>query len=450
MVFPADFVWGTATSAYQIEGGWDADGKYPSIWDTFCRRPGAVARGESGDLACNHYHRWNEDLELLTFLGVKAYRFSTSWSRILPAGTGDVNRPGLDFYDRLVDGLLERGIEPWLTLYHWDLPEALQAQGGWLNSLSPAWFTHYTQVVVDRLGDRVKHWITFNEPQVFIHSGYALGDHAPGLKENLPETLLAAQHVLLAHGRSCQEIRSRARITPLIGWAPAGRAYTPVDSNPENCEAARDRTFTVQDDTVFNDVWWSDPVLLGHYPESGLRRYGKAVPPHGAHDLETMCQPLDFYAVNYYFSWNRVRMGSCGPEEVPFPEGFPRTLMDWPVTPEVLYYGPLWLHQRYGKPLVISENGLSLPDWVSQDGRVHDPQRVDYLKRHLRELERVLADGIPVIGYFHWSLMDNFEWNSGYKHRFGLIHVDFPTGTRTPKDSADWFRTVLATNGCTL
>jgi beta-glucosidase len=450
MAFPPDFVWGTATSAYQIEGAWDEDGKGPSIWDGFCRRPGAVVRQETGDRACDHYHRWREDLDLLDFLGVDAYRFSVAWSRVLPMGTGEVNRAGLDFYDRLVDGLVSLGIEPWLTLYHWDLPQALQDRGGWSSPESPLWFASYARAVVDRLGDRVSHWMTFNEPQVFVHFGHALREHPPALGAPITDVLKAAHNVLLAHGFACQEIRSRAKRPPRIGWAPAGRVYTPASEDPSDEAAARVRTLTVQDDSVFNDVWWSDPVFLGHYPESGLQRFGADLPRFDPKDMETIRQPLDFYAVNYYFAWSRVRHGSVGPEEVPFPAGHPRTLCDWPVTPEILYWAPKWLHERYGTPLVITENGLSLPDWVATDGKVYDPQRVDYLRRHLLELRRTVADGIPVLGYFHWSLLDNFEWSHGYKHRFGLVHVDQTSGVRTVKESAHWFKTVIASNGETL
>lgn len=449
MSFKSDFIWGAAASSYQIEGAWNEDGKGLSVWDMMTRQKGRVWEDHTGDVACDHYHRYREDVALMAEIGIHAYRFSIAWPRVLPRGTGPVNAAGMGFYDRLVDELLAKNIQPWATLFHWDYPYDLFLRGGWLNPDSPKWFADYTAVVADRLSDRVTHWMTLNEPQCFIGLGH-LGrehPHAPGLKLGMEETLLAAHHCLLAHGLGVQVLRARAKKKPIIGWAPVGKVCYPATSAPEDVEAARRATFAVDGNNCWSNSWFADPCVLGHYPEEGLQAYGKAVPAFTTADMENICQPLDFYGVNIY-SGVPVKAGAGGsPELIPFPEGYPHTHCTWKVAPESLYWGPRFLAERYKLPVVITENGMSNSDVVSLDGRVHDPQRIDFLNRYLLALRRAVADGVAVRGYFHWSIMDNFEWAEGYKHRFGLIHIDYQTQKRTLKDSAYWYRDVIKTNG---
>lgn len=442
--FPKDFIWGTASSAYQIEGAAETDGRGPSIWDAYCKTPGRVFGGHTGDVACDHYHRYPEDVAIMKSMGVRAYRFSTSWSRILPEGTGRVNEKGLAFYDRLVDALLAAGIEPWLTLFHWDLPLALHHRGGWTNRDIAEWAGEFAAVVVDRLSDRVTRWMTINEPQIFVGHGYCEGSHPPG-KAMVVDQLAAAHNAMRAHGRMAQVIRSRAKKTPNVGWAPVGRTMIPHSESPADIEAARQLMFSVTQPAFFNNTWFSDPAILGAYPEDGLRVFGSQAPDVRPGDMELIKQPLDFYGANIY-SGERVRAGADGtPEIVPFGPGHPQTAIRWWVAPDALRWGPRFLWERYRLPIAITENGLSGMDWVAEDGRVHDAMRIDLTARFLRQLRRAMHDGAKVIGYFHWSILDNFEWAEGYKERFGLVHVDFSTLKRTPKDSATWYAEVMRT-----
>ena len=451
-LFPHDFTWGAASSSYQIEGAHDADGKGPSVWDTFCRKPGAIRGGHTGDVACDHYRHWRDDIAIMRDMGLHAYRLSISWPRVLPLGTGRVNAAGLAFYDELIDGLLEAGIQPWVTLFHWDYPQALQDKGGWLNPESPAWFAEYTRVMVDRLSDRVTHWITINEPQIFIGLGHGDGTHAPGLQFSLADRLLATHHALLAHGLSAQEIRARAKQPPLVGWAPCGRVEYPLTESPANIEAARRTMFAITKPDSWNNTWFADPVCLGNYPEDGLRLFGAAAPPHSSADLKTMCQPLDFYGVNIYSGDPIVADASGAPKPVPFPPGHPQTAFRWNIAPESLRWGPRFLFERYNVPIVVTENGMSNIDILETGvtNRVRDPQRIEFTRQYLLALHRAIRDGADIRGYFHWSIMDNFEWAEGYTQRFGMVHVDFNTGERTPKDSAMWYRQVIVSNGANL
>ena len=456
MSFPQDFVWGAATAAYQIEGAACEDGKGLSVWDMMCLKPGAIWEGQSGDIACDHYHRYREDVALMKQVALKAYRFSLSWPRILPEGTGSINAKGLAFYDRLVDELLAHDITPFITLFHWDYPYELFCRGGWLSSDSPQWFAQYTQVVVEKLSDRVSHWITFNEPQCFIGLGHLEGRHAPGLKLSLREGLRASHNVLLAHGKAVQTIRALAKTPAVIGYAPVGVISIPDTNQPTDIEAARQRMFTIagttdcMNNTWWNNTWWMDPIFLGRYPEDGLRLYGTSAPNVVSGDMETIKQPIDFLGVNIY-NGRETRLGQDGnPQEVPRAPGYPITAFDWPVTPSCLYWGPKFLYERYQKPIYITENGMSNRDVVSLDGKVHDPQRIDFLHRYLLELEKAISENIDIRGYFVWSIMDNFEWAEGFKQRFGLIHVDCSTQQRILKDSAHWYRQVIATNGACL
>lgn len=445
--FPAHFTWGAAAAAYQIEGAHDADGRGPSVWDAFCQQPGAIREGHSGAVACDHYHRWAEDVALMRELGLQAYRLSIAWPRVLPQGVGPSNGRGLDFYDRLIDALLAAGITPWVTLFHWDYPLALYQRGGWLNPDSPRWFAGYVAAVVRRLGDRVQHWITHNEPQCFIGLGHATGMHAPGLRLGLGDVIPAGHHMLLAHGLAVQAIRAGSR-KPSIGIAPVGRVKLPASDSPADIEAARRSMFNGT--KHWHNAWYGDPICLGRYPEDGLAVYGPYLPPGWERDLATIAQPLDFYGVNIY-GGAYVQAGDDGREErLGNPIGGPRTAFDWPVTPEALYWGPRLLYERYQLPIVITENGLANPDWPARDGAVYDPQRIDYTARHLLALRRAIADGVDVRGYFHWSILDNFEWQEGYTKRFGLVYVDYATQQRTPKASARWYAELIAANGSSL
>ena len=451
MSFPKEFVWGAAAASYQIEGGAYDDDKGLSVWDMMCRQPGRVYGGHTGEVACDHYNRYREDVALMQEMGLMAYRLSVSWPRVLPAGTGAVNKKGLSFYDRLVDVLLEVDIVPHITLFHWDFPHELYCRGGWLNPDSQEWFAEYTAVLVDRLSDRVRHWMTLNEPQCFIGLGMLEGTHAPGDKLGLAEALRAGHHALLAHGRSVQVIRARAKIDLIVGYAPTGTPVMPQDeSDPENVEAARRAMFAVKNRNCWNISWWSDPVILGHYPEDGLSTYGADAPKVKDGDFDIMCQPLDFYGANVYNGWTIGRNEQGKFRNVGRPEGHAVCSNKWPVTPTALYWAPRFYYDRYKLPVTICENGLSCQDWVSVDGQVHDPLRIDFTTRYLREFRRAGEDGVPIKGYFHWSAFDNFEWAEGYNERFGLVYVDYQTQERILKDSARWYRTVIESNGAVL
>ncbi len=455
MSFPANFTWGAATASYQVEGARADDGKGPSIWDAFCRTPGKIWEGQSGDIACDHYHRIEEDVALMKALGLKAYRLSLSWPRIIPGGEGAVNEAGLAFYDRLINALLAAGIEPWVTLFHWDYPLALQHRGGWLNPHSPAWFEAYTRVVVDRFSDRVTNWMTLNEPQCFIGLGLDFGSHAPGYHLPLPEVLRATHHALLAHGRATCVLREHAKRPATVGWAPVGVVTMPEDEGkPADVEAARAEMFAVPGNNwtrLWNNSLWGDPVVFGRYPDEAYRNFGDALPCPPAADLALISTPIDFYGANIYNGQTYRATPAGGAEKAETDEdGFPHSLFYWKRKERSLYWGPRYLAERYKLPIVITENGMSCHDWVDLEGDVKDPQRIDFTRRYLRELRRAVADGVDVRGYFHWTLMDNFEWQEGYRQRFGLIHVDFGTLKRTPKQSYHWYREVIASNGGNL
>jgi beta-glucosidase len=450
--FPENFVWGAAAASYQIEGAWDADGKGPSTWDMFAKKPGAVLDGHDGRVAVDHYHRYPEDIALMKRLGLGAYRLSLSWPRLLPEGTGRLNEQGLAFYDRLIDGLLEAGVTPWITLFHWDYPLSLFQRGGWLNRESVEWFGEYAALVASRFSDRVSHYFTQNEPQVYIGFGHQEGQHAPGIKLPLSQMLLAGHHSLMAHGRAVQALRANAKRPISIGYAPVGMPKLPLTEQASDVELARRATFTITEKNAWNNSWWMDPVYLGHYPEQGLAFYGADAPQVRAGDLELIHQPLDFFAVNIY-QGTTVRSDSTSPfgfESVTGAVGRPSTAFNWPVTPEALLYGPRFFFERYQLPIVITENGLSSRDWVALDGRVHDEGRIDFTRRYLLAYQRAIAEGVPCLGYFHWSILDNFEWAAGYRERFGLIHVDYETQKRTPKESFAWYAEVIRTNGRSL
>lgn len=448
MGFGKDFMWGVATAAYQIEGAAYEGGKGLSVWDTFCREPGKVYRGQTGDVACDHYHLFRKDIRLMASLGVKHYRFSINWTRLKPDGTGMVNDKGAAFYSELVDCLLENGISPMVTLFHWDYPEALQEKGAWLNPDSPSWFAEFVEAVARIFGDRVKDFATLNEPQCFIGLGYGTGEHAPGFCLPARNLIRMSHHALKSHGLAVQVLRDRVKGCR-VGYAPCCSPACPASEKPADIEAARKATFAMNPDLqrwFWNVSWWSDPVMLGRYPEDGLALYGQHLPKGFEKDLPVMHQPLDWYGHNIY-QGIFVRAGLNGPELLEIPQGFPRTALDWPVTPECLYWGPKFFYERYKTPVVITENGMAGLDSISLDGQVHDPARIDYLHRYLKALRKAADEGTPIAGYFHWSFLDNFEWAQGYRERFGLVYVDYATQQRIPKDSARWYQQVMEQNG---
>lgn len=452
MGFSENFVWGAATSAYQIEGAVKEDGKGEHIWDVYVKEPGHIYGGHNGNSACDHYHRFREDVSIMKEIGIMAYRFSIDWSRVLPEGFGSVNESGIAFYDSLIDELLKNGIEPYITLHHWELPYEIYKRGGWMNPQIVEWFGEYARLIAGRFSDRVTHFFTLNEPQCFVGLGYLTGDHAPGIKAPLRDTFEMAHNALKAHGRAVQMLRQYGKQRLTVGYAPTCGMCYPETEKAEDIEAARQALFAMnQDDQnwTWNVSWWSDPVLLGNYPEEGLKRYEPYLPRITDEDMKLIAEPIDVYGQNIY-NGRCIRMGRDGmPEEVKRCEGFPKTAVLWPVTPEALYWGPRFLYERYRKPIYITENGMSCHDVVSIDGKVHDPNRTDFLARYLKELKRAAGE-IDLRGYFHWSLMDNFEWEKGYSERFGLVYVDYQTQKRMKKDSAYWYQDVIRSNGAKL
>jgi len=442
--FPERFVWGTATASYQIEGAAQEDGRGPSIWDTFSHTPGKVARGETGDEACDHYHRWREDLDLIADAGFGAYRFSVAWPRIQPTGTGPANQPGLDFYRRLVDGLRDRGITPFITLYHWDLPQALEDTGGWRSRETAVRFADYAAIVAGALADPDPYWITLNEPFCSAINGYAEGRHAPGAREG-HGALAAAHHLLLGHGLAVPALRA-------AGGAGVGITLNLSPAVPATGTEA-DQAAALRQDLLLNRLF-TDPALAGRYPDGAEELWGQDsdFSFRDDDDLAAINAPLDFLGVNYYYrahvrdaprpdpgvrSANEIGVARANPSDVD------RTQLGWPIEPVGLYETLAELRQRYPDlpPIYITENGVAWPD----EAGVADQRRIDFIEGHLAELERAMADGADVRGYFYWSLLDNFEWALGYEPRFGLVHVDYATQVRTPKASYAWLREALRT-----
>jgi beta-glucosidase len=444
MKFTKDFIWGSATSSYQIEGAACDDGGGRSIWDMLGQQPGKIANGDSGKIACDHYHRYKDDVALMAEIGLQAYRFSISWPRVLPDGVGKVNQQGMDFYSRLVDALLEKNIDPWITLFHWDFPYALYCRGGWLNRDSADWFADYTALMVDALSDRVSHWSTLNEPQCFIGLGHQQGTHAPGLKMGLSEVLLAGHNALRAHGKSVQVIRANAKTASVISASQASIISMPASEHADDIEAARQHMFSVRKKEVFNNSWFSDPMILGHYPEEGVNLFAADMPDILPGDLECINQKLDYFGVNIY-SGVHVRASENNGFEKAEKKDLPVTAMGWPITPEALYWGPKYFYERYQLPIVVTESGMANNDTVD-DGKVYDRERIDFLYKYLTEYARAIEDGVPAQGYFLWSLMDNFEWAEGYSKRFGIIHVDYATQQRVLKYSARWYKALIGSH----
>lgn len=426
--FPDQFVFGVATSSFQIEGATREDGRGPSIWDTFCREPGRILDGTNGDVACDHYHRWREDLDLIKNLGADAYRFSIAWPRIQPEGRGAVNAAGLDFYERLVDGMLERGLKPYATLYHWDLPQTLQDMGGWANRDTAHRFAEYARLVAERLGDRVTSYATLNEPWCSSILSYQIGEHAPGLR-NRKLALAAAHHLLLGHGEALSAMRDAVRGAEL-GIVLNLQPTYPASEKPEDVAAAR---FA---DGTFNR-WFLDPLLKGEYPADIWEAYGADVPEVQPGDLACIARPLDFLGVNYYSRGVNSANGSVRPPDSTY------THMGWEVYPQGLTDLLVRLKEDYAvPPLLVTENGAAYPDELAGD-RVHDPERVRYFESHLEAVAQAVRRGVDMRGYFAWSLLDNFEWAWGYSRRFGLVYVDYTSQRRVLKDSALWYQGLL-------
>jgi beta-glucosidase len=433
MHWPPGFLWGVSTSSYQIEGAAQEDGRGPSIWDTRCRQAGRIANGDTGDVACDHYHRYAEDVALMKKLGVRAYRFSVAWPRVLPRGRGCANEKGLAFYDRLIDALLDAGIEPWLCLYHWDLPQALDDLGGWTSRESAGWFADYAALIARRYGDRIKHFATFNEFSVFTLFGYGMDWGAPGIADRAAH-LRAIHHVNLAHGDAVDVLRALVPHAS-IGAIHNRQSIIPEHDTPENRAAAE-----------FLDEHWNlafpDPQFLAAYPP----RLAEAIEPYvEAGDMARISRPLDWFGLNHYgpifakrdtknvwgFGW-----GSA-------PEDAPRSDIGWPIFPDDLRVQLFEIARRYGLPIYVTENGCGGNDHVNEVGEIIDRHRISYLSQYIAKMREAMEAGADVRGYFVWSLLDNFEWSSGYGDRFGLVHVDFATGKRTPKASAKWYESLI-------
>ncbi len=439
--FPPGFLFGAATAAYQIEGAADEDGRGPSIWDTFCRVPGAVVHGDTGAIACDHYHRVEADLDLIAELGLTAYRFAIAWPRVIPDGTGVVNQKGLDFYRRLADGLLSRGVEPMATLYHWDLPQPLQDAGGWASRDTVARFCDYAQVVLECLGDVVPHWATINEPFCSAMVGHLEGRHAPGISD-LSSALASAHHLLLAHGRAVDIVR---RIAPR---ARVGITQLLSDISPAS-DSEADRAAARRLDG-YENRWFLDPVLRGTYPADMLDWYGRQVPTDFIRDgdLQVMAVPTDFVGINYYET-KTVAAASAEPyhQASVRPSTGKLTAGDLDVRPAGLGRILRRIRDYTNLPLYVTENGAAFHDYVDPEGGVDDLERISYLSDHFAETLRAIEAGVDVRGYFVWSLLDNLEWASGYSRRFGLIFVDFRTQARIPKASARWYQRLIAAHG---
>ncbi len=439
--FPKKFVWGVATAAPQIEGAAYTDGKGPSIWDTFARVPGAVHNGDTLDVACDHYHRFDADFALMRRLGIRHYRLSLSWPRIVPDGNGAVNQAGLDFYHRLFDSLERHGITPWVTMFHWDLPQALEDRGGWrVRGVTDA-FARYADTVVRAFGHRVKNWITLNEIFCFTRLGYGTGQKAPGARESEAVVNQTYHHALVCHGHAVRAVREHGGRGAQVGLTDNAIVPVPVDLTPRNIAAAK-RAFIEENIRVL------DPVFRGGYHAAYHRIIGADAPRVEPGDFKLISAATDFQGLNIYTGFF-VRAGKSGrPERLAFPAGYPRGACDWLyLLPQVLYWGPRFLTEVYGPlPIYVTENGAGYNEAPPQDGEVLDLHRREYVRNYLRELRAAMRDGAPVKGYFLWSFMDNYEWEDGYDRRFGIVHNDFKTQRRTPKLSAYWYREVIRRN----
>ncbi|WP_018247646.1 GH1 family beta-glucosidase [Orenia marismortui] len=443
LIFPKDFIWGSATASYQVEGAFDEDAKGESIWDRFSHTPGKVENGDTGDVACDHYHRYKEDIALMKEIGIDSYRLSISWSRILPEGKGEINQQGLDFYRNLIDELLKAGIKPAITIYHWDLPQALQDEGGWANRQTVKYFVDYAEILFNEFGDVVSQWITHNEPYVVAVHGHLTGSHAPGIKD--PKVAMQVAHnILLSHGLTVKKYRE-LELDGEIGITLNLTSSYPNSNSQEDNEAAKRMEACI-------NGWFLEPLFKGKYPEKLIELYGAKFNQLDirAGDMDIIKEEIDFLGINYY-SRSLVRHN----EDSDFfkiegvkPEDSKYTAMDWEIYPDGLYDLLIKVNREYTqKPLYITENGAAFDDEISEDGRVHDQERINYLKSHFQRAYKTIKEGVPLKGYYVWSLMDNFEWAYGYDKRFGIIYIDYNKDRkRILKDSAYWYQNVIANN----
>ncbi len=445
MSFPENFVWGAAAASYQIEGNTGEGTGVTSIWDEFCRQPDIIFDKSSGAVACDHFHRYADDVQLMVALGLKAYRLSFSWARIMPDGE-NVSEPGMAFYDKLIDELLAGHITPYVTLYHWDMPHALQLKGGYLNREIVRYFEKYVEAVAKRFSQRVKHWVTVNEPINYICCGYWTGSHAPGWKLPIRDVLHGWHHALLCHGAAVKILRRYGDAGTQIGAAITGWGYIPADeNNSADIEAARRKNFECE---KFRSIaGWADPMIFGAYPDSWYKFWGKDTPKVDPADMKMIAQKLDYFGTNIYFAHTCRATGDGRMELVNPPINTPRSAANWPITPAAMRWLPTFYFERYKLPVIILENGICDAEFPDREGRVHDACRVNHMHLYLGELRKAIESGVDIRGYFHWSLLDNFEWIEGYTRRFGLIHVDHKTQKRTPKDSAQVYREIIRSNG---
>jgi beta-glucosidase len=448
------FFWGTATSSFQIEGGFDQGGRTPSIWDTYTTTPGKVRNNDDGRLGIDHFHQYGEDLSYLETLGVNSYRFSISWSRIIPSKDGQVNLEGLAFYDRILAKLETYGITPFVTLYHWDLPNYLQEIGGWENRETAYAFAAYTKAVVSHFGDRCLNYITINEPQCIINLGHRTLEHAPGIYLDDKRIVNAIHNLLLAHGlavKAIRELNNEAK----IGFAPTATSAIPLTNHPRDVEAARRSFFALNYGAFDGVILYSDPIFLGDYPKQYYDYYRAYLPSTLKEDLALISQPLDYCFQNFYTGYYVRALDNGNPIKVPYKPENIRGVCEWLYkVPESLYFGPLFLYERYKKPIIISENGVAVVDHLSkehvfkefslvEENRIHDFQRIDYYQSYIQQLLKAKQEGVDIRGYFAWSLFDNFEWALGYEARFGLIYVDYKTYKRYPKDSFHFYKELI-------
>jgi beta-glucosidase len=440
--FPKGFLWGSATASYQVEGAVNEDGRGPSIWDTFSHTPGKIKNDDTGDVADDHYHRYKEDVQLMKALGLNTYRFSVAWPRVFPQGTGTPNPKGLDFYSRLVDELLANNIQPYCTLYHWDLPQALEDKGGWQSRDTSEAFANYAGYVAEHLSDRVKYFMTLNEMSSFV-SGYSSGHHAPGLKLPPAGVNQVRHHAVLAHGLGVQAIRAHAKPGTKVGLAENANAAVPIIETPEHIAAATKAMREI-------NAGYLTVIMEGRYTDAYLAHAGSDAPKFTDADMKAIGTPVDFVGMNIYTpSYIRADDSPAGFARVPPPASYPHMMSPWlHVGPEALYWGPKLAAQIWNiKEIYITENGASSTDVLTPEGQVYDSDRIMYLRNYLTQLHRGVSEGVPVRGYFLWSLMDNYEWADGYAYRFGIHYVDFATQKRTPKMSAHFYRGVIARNG---
>lgn len=437
--FPDNFIWGVSTAAAQIESASSIDGRGVSNWDEM-PRIGAVYQNQTMDDGCDHYHHYKEDIKLMAELGVKAYRFSISWNRILPNGLGKINEKGLQFYDDVIDELLKYGIEPYITLFHWDMPLDLLKEGGWLNNKSSDWFLEYVKVVILRYKSKVKNWITINEPPCMM----IFGGVEFGRKYTTKETLQIVHNILLAHGKAARFIKDN---NLNVGIAVCSTTYAPIDDKEENIEAARIANFDIIRDDIWGIALWDDPIMLGDYNKKYYEIYTDEERPNiTKEDLELISTPLDFYGHNIYHGAPVKTDGKGGYIILNHSVGNPKTCMDWDIYPKIMYWAPKYIYERYHVPFFITENGCAVTDILTSDKRIHDAPRIEYLKQYLANYRKAYEDGVDIRGYFLWSFMDNFEWREGYSKRFGIVYVNYQTKERIKKDSYYYYQEVIKNN----